>query len=511
MTRKSVLGAVLVAGGVAVGWGLVAAFRTAQKNPEPTSPDVQLVGVLVASKELPPGTVFRKDLLKDQVKRKQVRPEDVPENAITSEDDLIEKQLAKLLRADDSIGHGDLKPHKPPIWCGACGGITVRLTADKAAPFLQPGDRIDIIGTGVTRKNQEVGLTILPHVLVCTDGVDATPPDVRAAGKMTVQLTSVRVNTEEAMLLRMAETANLRLSFIPRNEESGERNGERWSMELVKEWLKKHVSDSENLKPITLPARKDLITVRLVVDRTTPFLKAGSRIAIFGTAGTRRHQVVGLMVLPNVLVMAEGVNVKAPNESASGNMNIQIVTLAVSTEEAMLIRMCETANLQLSCVLLSEECGDRSATEKWSPDKVKKWLKENTGVDLSGIQPGANGLTTVKLPVPTEDLPAGTVITYDLIAQKFKNAEFTAPPPNDAVTNINEHVGRFLLEKVAANQFVPKTRISDRPKPKSTDPDRSTVTGPVKRYKYRKLENGEWELVGEIKDDGTVVPIQRNK
>jgi Flp pilus assembly protein CpaB len=389
---------------VAVGCGLVAAFLTSQMSAKPKGSDVVLVDVMVASKELAPGTRFTKDSLKDQVKRKKYKPDEVPGNAVTDEAELIDKQLTKTLRSDDYVSYGDLGTYTP----------------------------------------------------------------------------------------------------------------------------------------LQLPAGKDLITVRLSTDRTTPFLKAGSRIDIIGTGVTRRQQVVGLMVLPNVLVMAEGVNITPPSGRAEGNMNIQLASLAVTTEEAMLIRMCETANLQLSCILRSpDDSGDRSANDKWSPDTVKDWLKQNSGGELSGVAPEAGGKpqeqggpAKVKLPVPTEDLPAGTAITVELIEQKFKEVEWIGAAPENAVTNMKEHLGRFLIEKVAANQFVPKTYIGEKPKgppapapqqaakqpdkpkekakPKDTF-DRSITTAQgTKWYRYEKQEDGQWKLLGEVKEDGTVVPVQGN-
>src|SRR5204862_2588661 len=98
---------------VAVGCGLVAAFLTSQMSAKPKGNDLQLVDVMVASKELPPGTRFTKDSLKDQVKRKKYKRDEIPDNAVTTEEDLVDKQLVKTLRVDDHIGHADLGTYKP--------------------------------------------------------------------------------------------------------------------------------------------------------------------------------------------------------------------------------------------------------------------------------------------------------------------------------------------------------------------------------------------------------------
>jgi hypothetical protein len=251
-----------------------------------------------------------------------------------------------------------------------------------------------------------------------------------------------------------------------------------------------------------------------------------------------------MMILPNVLVMAEGVEIRAPNDSGAGKLNIQMITLAVDTEEALLLRMCQTANVQLSCILRSEEAGDnkRWGMDKWSKDGVKKWLQEQQeslgsfgGGDGGGTPRAVGDGSKVKLPVPTEDLPAGTEITVELVERKFKEVEFTAPAPENAIKDMKEHLGRYIVDKVYANQFVPRTAVGNKkdigkvapdgsssPKVGGAPPDENTETfdrtitnGSVTRvYRYERKrktkdeEWGDWKLVGEVKEDGSVVPVQ---
>jgi Flp pilus assembly protein CpaB len=396
---------------VAVGCGLVAAFLTSQMSAKPKGQDVQLSEVLVASKELPPGTRFTKDSLKDQVKRKKYKPEEVPERAVIAEEQLIDKQLTKTLRADDYVSEADLGTYRP----------------------------------------------------------------------------------------------------------------------------------------IELPAGKDLITIRLAVDKVTPFVKPGSRIDLIGTGVTRQQRVVGAMILPNVLVMAVDIETKAGGAGEHGKINIQLTSLALNTEEALLVRMCETANVQLSYILRSDDdAGRGDANKGWSRDKVMKWLEsQNSTSGFAGEGPNAEGGATpqpaqgqqmVKLPVPTEDLPAGTEITVDLIKAKFKEIDFVAPAPDNAVTKISEFIGKYIVEKVFANQFVPKSCVGDKrtepkaepkvePKPEGKpEPKAEPKKEEVKKdtfdrtftnasgtrvFRYeRDEETGEWKLVGEVKEDGSVVPVQ---
>lgn len=391
---------------VAIGCGLVAAFLTAQMSAKPKTQEVALVEVLVTNKELPTGTKFTVGSLKDQVKRKKVRQEEVKEGAILSEVDLIDRQLTKTLKANEE--------------------------------------------------------------------------------------------------LLVDDTTEARTQLIP-------------------------------------PQGKDLITVRLPVDKVTPFIKPGHHIDLIGTGVTRSNKVVGMMVLPDVLVMAVDVDTK-PSDAAAGRINIQMTTLAVNTEEAMLIRMCETANVQLSYILRSEEAGGRSGLENWSKEKVIRWLENQQADNSIGLgnsdgggsndtpQP-VSGPQMVKLPVPMEDLPVGTEITADLIKNKFKDAEFVSPAPENAVVKIEEHVGKYIREKVYANQFLSRSCIGNKPEepkvevaPETPKPEVPQVVPPKKkrdtfdrtlttaegtrRYRFELQDDGEWKVIGEVNEDGTLSPIK---
>jgi Flp pilus assembly protein CpaB len=387
---------------VAVGCGLVAAFLTSQMSARPKAAEAPMVEVLVASKELPTGTKFTKDSLKDQVKRKKIPQDQVPEGAVTNELELIDRQLQKTLKLDEDLRGGD--------------------------------------------------------------------------------------------------TIETKYSMVP-------------------------------------PQGKDLITVRLPIDKVTPFIKPGTRIDLIGTGVTRKQQVVGMMVLPDVLVMAVDIETRSSGDSA-GRLNIQLTTLALSTEEALLVRMCETANIQLSYILRTEGDSDkRNPLDGWSKDKVRKWVENMQGDNESATPksdggqdrqiPAAAG-QKVLLPVPTEDLPAGTEITFDLIKTKFKDVEFVAPAPENAVVKMDEFLGKYLLEKVSANNFVPKSYIGNKPEkkegakpapkddaktdePKRDTFDRSITNGnATKVYRFEKQDDGSWKMLGEVKEDGSVVPVPGN-
>lgn len=390
---------------VAVGCGLVAAFLTSQMSGSPAK-ESPTVDVIVATKELPPGTKFTKDSLKDQVKKKKVQPTEVPQNAIQAEEELVDKQLTRTLRTDDYVGQGDLGTYKA----------------------LDP------------------------------------------------------------------------------------------------------------------PSGKDLITIRLSVDKVTPFVKSGSRIDLIGTGVGRNGIVKGMSLIPYMLVMAVDLETAPPTGSGAGRMNIQVITLAASPEESLLIRLAETANIQISFILKSDSAPD-SSKGTWDKEKVVKWLNDQQesgtaigGTDKDGLmRPQAVAATQIKVSVPSEDLPAGTELTADVIEKKFKTVDWPPPAPTNVVIEIREHVGKFLSAKVHAGLPVARDAVTDKkpgepakpdakkagpsedvetPKPALVEEDKKesferTFTTPsgTKVLRYERKVGGEWKLAGEVQPDGTVKPL----
>lgn len=393
---------------VAVGCGLVAAFLTSQMSGR-TQAGPPMADIVVAAKELPPGTKFTKESVKDLLKTVKRNPDSLPQNVV-SEEELEGKTLIKTLRADDHILATDLGVYEP-------------------------------------------------------------------------------------------------------------------------------------LKP---PAGKELITVKLPIDKMTPFVKPTSRIDLLGTIVSQQQKVRGTVLIPKMLVMAIDVQTM-PNPGNGGTINIQMVTLAASQDEAKLIRMAEMAGVNLSFILLGEQ-GGTEAVKDWSIDQVIKWINDATlerpGADLGGPNenPNANPTphgpsvppapTTVKVLVPAEDLDAGLQLSSEVLDKKFKEVDWPAGNlPDNAVTALREKVGKYLVKPVSAGFPVPKSAIGDRPPVKDVPPDAATPKADgkpeepkkeekkkptmdqtfqspsgTKTYRYEQQESGKWRLLGEVQADGSVSP-----
>ncbi len=399
---------------VAVGCGLAAAFLTSRMSAKPATDAVPQKDVLVAAKDLNPPTKFTKEALKDLVKRKRMNASDVPDNAIETEEELIDMTLHRPVAANVFLQKTDVNKNEglvPPI--GKTGLMSVKLPLALVTPFIKPTSRVNLVGTVTNRNSQKVG---------------------------------------------------------------------------------------------------------------------------------------GRVLIPNMHVMAvDSDYIPAPG-AAAGRMQVQNVTLAVSNEEATLIRMAETAGVTMSFVLIGKTEEIANVQAEWDINEVIGWINEAVaGGGGSNDQKVPETATTpvpaqmfVKVPVATEDLPAGTELTDDVISGKFRMVDFVEAPAT-AVIDLKASIGHFLSKEVAANQFLPKSAVSKSAPKKSEDPkpevkpetkpevkpevkpetkpaskevkkkstlDKS-ITGPsgTKTFRYEQQDDKSWKLLGEVGQDGSVTPV----
>ena len=306
---------------------------------------------------------------------------------------------------------------------------------------------------------------------------------------------------------------------------------------------KSQVNKNEGLMPPI--GKTGLMSIKLPLAQVTPFIKPTSRVNLLGTVTNRNNQRVGGRVLiPNMHVMAVDTNYVPAPGAPTGIAQVQNVTLAVSNEEATLIRMAETAGVTMSFVLIGNTEAIANVQDKWDINEVIGWINEAVagggGSDEQKVPETAPtpvpAPVFVKVPVATEDLPAGTELTDDVITGKFRMVDFVEAPAT-AVIDLKASIGHFLAKEVAANQFLPKSAVSkaapkkpEEPKPevkpeikpeakpevkpapkevkKKGTLDKS-ITGPsgTKTFRYEQQDDKSWKLLGEVGQDGSVTPV----
>lgn len=197
---------------VAVGCGLVAAFLTTQIN---AKPKIETVEVLVATKDLPTGTLITKDNMMKVTARKKIPKDALPQQFVTSEDELLEKRLARAVRADEVFNPADMKKGSTIIFPEGKDIISMSIGASNAAAgAVGPGSKVDIMASLQMGAVLEVfPLLIDMHVLEVNGEPDLTK-NVRFPNMSTV---SFAVNQEEALLIMLAKKRGCHLELLLRN------------------------------------------------------------------------------------------------------------------------------------------------------------------------------------------------------------------------------------------------------------------------------------------------------
>jgi Flp pilus assembly protein CpaB len=280
--------------------------------------------------------------------------------------------------------------------------------------------------------------------------------------------------------------------------------------------------------PITPPAGFNMMTFHATPERgVAGFAGPGSRVDILCSVTSRKNQKISTFpLLLDMLVLAIDSNVQGNPQGA--HVNMSMVSLAVTSEHARLLHAAINRGADLRLILRNvDKAADWPQT--YTEEEIWAILKDE---DPEATGSGSKGAVTVKLPVPVEDLPAGTELTAEVIEKKFKTIEITPPAPVQFALDLKEHSGRFLLRDLAADQFVPRSALGEKnaepkvapdpnlgptvkegpadptepkveeKKPVYWEPTIQTASGP-KKYRYQVIE-GDYRYIGEVKEDGSV-------
>jgi pilus assembly protein CpaB len=303
-------------------------------------------------------------------------------------------------------------------------------------------------------------------------------------------------------------------------------------------------ADISKTGDIPLPPDKNLMSLKLPIEFVTPFIKPTSRIDLMGTVlvdtGNNGKKIVSSStIIPNMLVMAVDTDYIPNPGAAQGRQTVQVISLAVTTGEAQLIREAQEAGIRLNCIVRGDTHQEQKQID-WDLNKVRDWINkaiagqaETTPPTETAKAPPITAPTTVKVPVALEDLPAGTELTEEILKTKFKMADWLVAP-EAAVLDLNSQIGRFLQKELLKDQFITRSAIGakkpmaakageaegsvtekpvpmDEPKVESQKKptiDR-TISGAsgTKVYRYELQDDGKYKLLGEVTVDGVVMPL----
>lgn len=278
------------------------------------------------------------------------------------------------------------------------------------------------------------------------------------------------------------------------------------------------------------------------------FAGPGSKVDVLAAIPmtSKGGKAIVIPILTDMLVLAIDTNT-SPAQGQQAFASLSTVSLAVTTGQAAILHGAIHRGADLRLLLRNSDSKSQAVWPKvYTEEEIWQILADEADKKPAGTTtetPEPAKATTVKLPVPTESLPAGTKLTAELIDTKFKFVEFVPPAPANIVASLKEHTGKFLTNKLEPNQFVPNSFLSEsapeepkttvaqkdpepkygKPAPTAGEPSISkekvelpeapkpkppvyvhqtiqTSSG-YKKYRYQKLENGEFKFIGEVKDE----------
>jgi Flp pilus assembly protein CpaB len=197
---------------VAVGCGLVAAFLTSQMS---AKSQVEQVEVVVAAKDLPVGTVLTRDDLKASVRMKKVPKDGLPPAFVTNPEDLVDKRLARPVRAEETFNPQDLTKGGVITLPEGYDMVSLQVgVAQAAAGFVGPGSRVNVNAT-LRLGNKLYAFPLLVNMLVVA--VDTNTAYTKDGTFPSMNTVSFAVKEKEALLLQLAKNRGCALELLLRH------------------------------------------------------------------------------------------------------------------------------------------------------------------------------------------------------------------------------------------------------------------------------------------------------
>ena len=225
------------------------------------------------------------------------------------------------------------------------------------------------------------------------------------------------------------------------------------------------------------PAGMNLMTIPIsAANAAAGFCVPGSRVDVVAAVTMNSMGGRGIIfpLLVDMLVLAVDTHSAAPQGNGGGAMaNVGMVSLAVNTDQVSIITAALKRTADLRMILRNPE---KPPTWKHVPNEKEIWgiMADDPKLKFSSIgelEADEEKEQKLKLPVPKEDLPAGTQLTPEVLKEKFTFLEFTPPAPANILADVEDLKGQWLTQGLAANQFVPRNFVGAKPHSKVAPAD----------------------------------------
>jgi len=292
---------------------------------------------------------------------------------------------------------------------------------------------------------------------------------------------------------------------------------------------------------VSIPPGQSMVSLPINLHNAVAgFVLPGSKVDVLGSV-TLNNKVRVMPILVNMLVLAVDSATQRPDKSGSFQ-NVGTVSFAVDRKQALLIQLARARHCEMTLLLRNQDDTVNELEQGYQIDEVVKLLQQGELKDSgSGEGPPeakkpekpespdpTPKLELVKVPAAAEEIPAGTLITNDLIAEKFKLVELPKDLAADAVIDLSVLATdkQVLRTGLGKGQWVTKSlfgyadpKASPRdefnlPKPGPAGPNTPrpavveerkyrdvamhTPSG-TKYFRYEQTETGEWKHRGEVK------------
>lgn len=283
------------------------------------------------------------------------------------------------------------------------------------------------------------------------------------------------------------------------------------------------------------------------------FAQPGAEVDILATFPLRR--TAGPSVFPLLRKMKilaldtmTGAGAAAPGGNApAAPPTFANISFEASKKQAMILKAAKERGASLTLLLpgsyeKDDKGNDISPYPPGVPDgEDSVWAmleaEYKAGQKKGGDDPDIKKAEPVELPIPLEDIAAGTKIDEELM-KKFTVQKIVPPAPTGMVTDIRAEAekGKVVTKTLTAHQFVPASSLGEKyvapgkkapegdlaasPKSELVLPEKTpekTVPTPVappkyhyvtvqtasgvKRFKYQEKEDGSFVFIGEVRHD----------
>jgi len=206
--------------------------------------------------------------------------------------------------------------------------------------------------------------------------------------------------------------------------------------------------DVTNRGVVSIPPGMSMVALPIGLPQAVAgFVLPGSKVDVLASVRLQ-EKVRVLPILVNMLVLAVDSSTQTPKEGAA-YQNLSTVSFAVNRNQALLIKLAQARNCDMSLLLRNQEEKENENDREYKIEEVTRLLQDNkhpnelknpdgdTVVGPLKPEPTTPKTEIVKVPAAIEEIAAGTQITADLIAEKFKVIELPKDLAMDAVTDLS--------------------------------------------------------------------------